>query len=181
MPQLRNRILWNWDCRTHWDSPGGAEIIHSKDAYLANFERVIDFMSAHELNGLIIWGFLRDTHGGIDSALKLFEYANSRNVRIIPGVGVNSYGGFWYTGNHEFSLDHWLAKHPELRAKGKDGKPLYWSWPKGIDPSVHTNACPSRKETEEWYLRGVEWLFKTFPVGGVQFETGDIGTLCSCE
>jgi len=177
---LKYRILWNWDCRTHWSVPGGAEIINSKDAFLENFKRLVDFMSEHELNGLILWGFLRETHGGVDAAIELCEYANDRDVRIIPGVGVNSYGGFWYTGNHEFSLDHWLAGHPELRAVGKDGKPFYWSWNKEIDPSMHTNACPSKIQMQQWHLRGVEWLFKTLPIGGVCFETGDIGTLCFC-
>ena len=156
-------------------------IIHSEEAYSANFKRLVDFMSEHELNGLVIWGFLRDTHGGVNAALELSEYADSMGVRIIPGVGVNSYGGFWYTGDHEFSLDDWLGKHPELRAIGKDGKPVYWSWPEGIDPSVHTNACPSKAETKEWYLSGIEWLFETFPIGGIFFETGDIGTLCFCQ
>jgi len=37
-------------------------------------------------------------------------------------------------------------------------------WPKGIDPSVHTNACPSKKETQEWYLRGNDDLWNYLPL-----------------
>jgi len=155
--------------------------MRSENAYLSNYKRLVDFMADHQLNALIVWGFLRDTHGGESAALKLCEYAEARGVRIVPGVGVNSYGGFWYTGDQEFSLDGWLKQHPELRAIGKDGEPVYWSWPEGIDPSVHTNACPSKEETREWYLRGIEWLFEEFPVGGVCLETGDAGTLCHCK
>ncbi len=35
-----------------------------------------DFMADHKFNGLIIWGFLRDTHGGIKASKELCRFSD---------------------------------------------------------------------------------------------------------
>lgn len=175
---LKYRLCWTWDWRMAWDREnvydtgglGGGEGIPSqgKENFLRNYKKAIDFLVEQGFNGIIVWGFLRDSHGGVETARELCDYARGRDIRIIPGVGINSYGGFYYQGDHEFNLDRWLAEHPELRAIDAAGQPM------------EKVACPSKRETQEWNRRGMEWLLDTFQLGGVALESGDEG-LCHCE
>jgi len=126
----------------------------------------------HNFTGIIIYGFLRDRHGGIDAAKEICQYGRQKNVLIIPGIGVNSYGGVYWEGNHEFNLFNWLKGHPELEAVGE----LHPNHP----PRYGRMACPSKKENREWMKDAVKWLCETFAIGGINFETGDYG-LCKCE
>src|SRR5262249_39598460 len=138
-PVFRRRILWNWDFLTNWDDdlrkvhqtrgidPGATSVpyLAAPDAYNRQFERVVDFAADQGLNGLIIWGFLSDAHGGIPAAQRLSHYARERAVRLLPGVGTVIYGGFYHSGASPYSLTHWLKEHPEVRRMvGKDGKLL---------------------------------------------------------
>src|SRR5207249_5805653 len=75
---LKYRWFWNWDNRTNWDltdsdnnfmSEASSYSVPNKysnspEAYLRDMKKAIDFMTQHRLNGLILWGFLRDAHGG---------------------------------------------------------------------------------------------------------------------
>src|SRR5262249_5131351 len=107
-PALTYRLFWTWDHSTNWDldQPGqqdvGANNVYSKPAtaFAEDYRRLIDFMSRHRLNGLVIWGFLRDGHGGIEAAQEIARYGKERGVRILPGVGINAYGGIYWEGNH---------------------------------------------------------------------------------
>jgi len=123
-PALSYRMLWTWDHSTNWylEQPGlqevGAANYYSKPAegFLADYKRLIDFMSRQRLNGLVVYGFLRDGHGGVDAAKEVARYGRARGVRVIPGVGINSYGGIYYEGRHRYNLGTWFVGRPSTPA-----------------------------------------------------------------
>jgi hypothetical protein len=175
VPRMKHRWFWNWDNRTNWDgldhdavygptqeiARGESVRLWSKrpEAFLKNLKLVIDYMSEHKLNGLILWGFLRDGHGGVKAGQELCRYARERGVKIIPGVGIDRhYGGFYHEGEHEFNLETRARRYPELRSKDKDGN---WE---------ERTLCMELAENREWLRRGFRWLYETFDIGGVNVE-----------
>ena len=177
-PVLPYRIFWNWDHSTIWvrGVPGeqdhGCMNPYMKQAkdYLNDYRRIADFMGEHKLNGLIIWGFLRDSHGGIATSKELVEYASARGVHVLPGVGSSDYGGFYYEGNNRFNVPTWVAQNRiGLRFLGDDGKRL------------KDAICASQPENQKWLREGAEWLFTEFPrLGGANLENGD-WMACQCD
>jgi len=177
VPRFRYRWLWTWDNRMDWGGPGAlfpragvgtqsGTYKKSPEAFLIDYKRCVDYMADHKFNGLIIWGFLRDCHGGVEAGQELCRYASRRGVRILPGVGTSGYGGYYYEGKHSWNTATWLAEHPDLRAIDKGGKP-------------RPAPCPSKKANQDWLDRGAEWLFSTFQIGGVNLEMGDF-FVCYC-
>ena len=135
------------------------------EAYLRNMMLVVDYMSEHKLNGLILWGFLRERHGGVEAAQALCRYARERGVKIIPGVGIDRhYGGFFHEGNHEFNLETRSRQNPELRSRDKAG---------ALEPRT---LCMELPENREWIRRGFRWLYSTFDIGGVNVEFAEHST-----
>ncbi|MDQ2683880.1 MAG: hypothetical protein M3Y37_10175 [Chloroflexota bacterium] len=190
-PGLPYRTWWNWDHTTNWDVTqiGVQEIgvmnpYHKPpDGFLADFKRAVDFMSRNRIAAITIFGFLRESHGGIEAAQELCRYANERGVRIMPGVAINAYGGVVWEMEHEFNLATWLRKHPHLAAEMERppgfqiqdlGFPLFF--PRG-DYSVR--GCPSKPENQQWMEDGIAWLAETFDLGGINIEAGDYG-VCGC-
>ncbi len=181
------RILWTWDHSTNWDPscPGGQEegcgnpYLKPAEAFLSDYERLIDFMAEQGLNGLILWGFLRDSHGGIKAAQKLCRYAQKRGVRILPGVGIMAYGGIYYHGKHEFSIADRIEKHPEMSAVDENGRPYDYQQNPPDGPKMQV-LCPSREENLEWHQRGLQWLVENFEIGGINYESGDYA-VCHCD
>ncbi len=175
VPRFKYRWFWTWDHRMDWGGPGkpgsvmggGGTFAKKPEAFLIDHKRCVDFMADHKFNGLIIWGFLRDTHGGIEATQELCRYAKHRGVRILPGVGTSGYAGYYFEGDHPFNADAWLKKHPELRSIRKDGKP-------------RNAPCPSKKANQDWLDRGARWLFENFEIGGVNLEMGDF-FVCYCD
>ena len=173
---LHKRFLWTWDHSVNWspaslaglgrDRGSSGAYPKSKTVFLDDYRRLIDFMQRHTLNGLVIWGFLRDAHGGVDTALELCKYANDRGVGVIPGVGATAYGGIYYEGSHPYNMLTWCAKHPDLAAKNPELR--------------ETATCPSKPANREWVRDGITWLFETFPIAGVNIEMGDYG-VCQCR
>jgi hypothetical protein len=191
-PGLPYRTFWNWDHSTNWDLDqiGVQEIgvmnpyAKPADGFLADFERVVDFMSMNRIAAIAIYGFFRDSHGGIEAAQQLCRYANERGVRIMPGVAINAYGGVVWEMDHEYNLATWLRKHPELAAQmerppGFQLQDLEFDlyFPRG-DYSMR--GCPSRPENQQWMEEGISWLAETCEVGGINIEAGDYG-VCGCE
>jgi hypothetical protein len=173
-PRFLYRWLWNWDHRMDWGGAGRAGTLmggetyrKSPQAFLTDCRRCLDFMADHKFNGLILWGLLRDTHGGVAAAQEICRYAAERGVRILPGVGTSDYGGYYFEGRREFNVETWLAAHPELRAIAPNGKP-------------HNALCPSKAANRDWLDRGAAWLFANFQVGGVNLEMGDF-YVCHCD
>jgi len=189
-PALPYRLFWTWDHSTNWylEQVGLQEIgalnYYSKPAegFLEDYRRLVDFMSLQRISGVTIYGFLRDSHGGIAAAQELCRYAAERGVRILPGVGINAYGGIYWEGNHRYNLSTWLRQHPELRARLD--KPIAFhlpELPRLWFPETHYSdtACPSRPENARYHEEAIQWLAETFEIGGINFETGDYG-VCVC-
>jgi hypothetical protein len=182
------RVFWTWDYGTRWDDQfyfhgyGAVGRNDRRDYFLDDYRRMVDFASLHGINGIVIWGALRSYNSGEDQLRELLAYAESRDVRILPGCGTHGYGGVYYDSRpwlagspegHPASLATWLDTHPEYAAVGPDGKPYN-------HPAYTRCACPSRRETLEWFIESVQWLFSEFPVGGIQIEVGDYA-VCHCE
>ncbi len=174
IPRFRYRWFWNWDNRMDWGGPGepvtvmgGGTYRKLPEAFLIDCKRCVDYMADHKFNGLVLWGFLRDAHGGVEAGKELCRYASRRGVRILPGVGTSGYAGYYYQGKNEFNADTWLTQHPELRAVEKNGKP-------------HAAPCPSKQANQDWLDRGAQWLFHEFQVGGANLEMGDF-FVCYCN
>jgi hypothetical protein len=179
---LKYRWFRNWDNRTDWDLTGSDgssskeesrysvpnKYLNSPEGYLRDLKKTVDFMSEHRLNGLILWGFLRQSHGGIAAAQELCNYAEERGVRILPGIGLGGHEGFFYEGEHPYNLDNWIKAHPELRAVDQNG-----------DFRDHT-LCPQKAENRNWYREALQWLYQNFKIGGLSLETGDF-FVCYCN
>ena len=189
-PALPYRLLWTWDHSTNWylEQVGIQEIgalnyySKPKDGFLKDYCRLVDFMSLNRIGGVTVYGFLRDNHGGIDAARELCRYAKERGVRILPGVGINAYGGIYWEGRHRYNLTQWLKLHPELRARIE--KPIAFHIPElpelwFPESQYSDTACPSKPENARYHEEAIAWLAETFDIGGINFETGDYG-VCSC-
>lgn len=175
IPRMKYRWFWTWDHRMDWGGPGkvgdvmggGGTYCKSPEAFLVDYKHCVDYMADHKFNGLIIWGFLRDTHGGVEASRELCRYASRRGIRILPGVGTSGYAGYFFEGDHRFNAGTWLAKHPELRSITQDGKPA-------------NRPCPSNKTNQDWLDDGARWLFDKFEIGGANLEMGDF-LVCYCD
>ncbi len=191
-PGLAYRTFWTWDHSTNWElSQIGVQEIgvfnpYSKPprGFLDDYKRCVDFCSRNRIAAIVIFGFLRDTHGGIDAGKELCRYANERGVRILPGIAIGSYGGVYWEGDHEFNLATWLKKHPQHAAtmeKGVGFQLADLAFPLNFPRSDYTmTACPSAPETMEWMERATSWLAETFEIGGINIESGDYG-VCGCD
>ena len=73
----------------------------------------------------------------MESLETLVKHGKEKRVRVAPGVGVNCYGGVYYEGEHEFSLEVLLRKHPEYAAVDESGNFM-------VDKKTHgrSAACP---------------------------------------
>lgn len=186
------RVLWTWDYCTLWDDSYfargmGAFGPNQRRAYfLRDYKRMVDFCSDRGIGGIVIWGALRAHNSGEEQLKELVRYGRSKQVRILPGVGIFGYGGIYYDsrkeytgwvdipmGSNPYSLHSWLSDHPEFAAVGADGKPMKT----GMYSDV---ACPSRPENLAWFREALVWLFTEFGVDGVQVEIGDY-SVCRCE
>lgn len=169
------KLFWTWDIRMHW-RPGFS---HTAESFETNYRALVDAAERYGVAGIVIWGFLRDRHGGVDSARRVVDYARERGVAILPGFGVDAYGGAYYEGDSEYSLDRYLRDRPEAVAVNAEGRPLTHRWPPN-DPNETRVCCPSYAPAIDYYLAAVEWLVETFGLRGLQIEQGDVG-LCHCE
>jgi len=164
-PALTYRLLWTWDHSTNWNLGYEGQLdwgcmnayLKPAGAFVDDYKRLIDWASRNRFNGLVIWGFLRDAHGGVEAAQEICRFAQDRGVRILVGVGTSFYGGFYYKGEHPFNVDVWLRRHPEYAARDKAGNPT-------------NRLCPSEPANQDWLREGTHWLFETFDIGGVEWR-----------
>lgn len=191
-PDLAFRSFWTWDHSTNWnlDQVGHQEIgvfnSYGKppEGFLSDYKRVVDFCSVHRIGGVVIYGFLRDSHGSVEAAQELCRYANQRGVRIIPGIAIGAYGGVYWEGDNRYNLSTWLKGRPgtEAVAEGAIGFQIEdLDFPLSFPRSDYTKvACPSDPATMDWMEEAVSWLSETFDIGGVNIESGDYG-VCGCD
>jgi len=191
-PGLAYRTFWTWDHSTNWElSQVGQQEIgvfnpwgKPPGGFLRDYKRLVDFCSQNRIAAIVIYGFLRDSHGGIEAAQELCSYATERGVRILPGVAIGSYGGCYWEGDHRFNLATWLKANPQHAAtleKGVGFQIADLAFPLSFPKSDYTlSACPSAPETMAWMEEGVAWLAETFDIGGINIEAGDYG-VCGCD
>ncbi|MCB1487924.1 MAG: hypothetical protein KDJ88_10760, partial [Bauldia sp.] len=128
-PGMLYRTFWTWDHSTNWElSQVGVQEIgvfnpYSKPpgGFLADYKRLVDFCSRNRIAAIVIYGFLRDTHGGIAAAQELCRYATERGVRILPGIAIGAYGGVYWEGDHKYNLSTWLKANPQFAATMEKG------------------------------------------------------------
>ncbi len=196
---VKTRMFWTWDHSTEWAlNRAGAHTIGScndydrtTDAFVCDYTVLLQWCGRHGIDAVVVWGLLRDCHGGLESAKRLCDVAAKENVKLLCGVGLNAYGGVYYEGHSPFNLERHLEKHPELGATDIDGSKLFFNVDaNGIRRKITTTgmpgprgfyqACPSRRENQDFIAESLSWLFKNLPLGGVQVETGDTG-ICQCK
>lgn len=134
------------------------------ESFLVGFKRLVDYCARIGVHSITVWGFLRDAHGGIKAAAELCEYASDRGVGILPGVGLCSYGGYYCDGDHSFSLDTYLRKHPERISSANEERGGRVVTPV-LDPALDANRA--------WWRGGLEWMLETFKIAGIDYEMGD--------
>lgn len=196
---IRTRMFWTWDHSTEWalNRPGAHthgscnEYGRSTDSFVRDYTALLQWCGRNGIDAVVVWGLLRDCHGGLESAKRLCDVAARENVRLLCGVGLNAYGGVYYEGDSPHNLERHLERHPELSAVDADGRPLSFT----IDlngkktpitttgqagPRGFYQACPSRRENQDFLAESLAWLFGSLPLGGAQIETGDTG-ICQCE
>lgn len=191
MDKPKYRTLWTWDYATYWDNSffargkGSTGPSVRRDAFLEDYKRMVDYSAKHHFNGIVIWGAVRAHQDGFAQLKELVKYGREKGVRILPGVSAFSYGGVCYDPrtqyssggdypmpNHPYSMNTWLQKHPEYLAVQEDGTPYEFG-------PLSAVACPSRRETMEWFKEGLNWLYEEFDVDGIQVEVGDYA-VCHC-
>jgi hypothetical protein len=176
-------LLWTWDYRMRWApvtrdterAQAGAPYAWGQDTFLEDYRRLVEAASAANIGGVVVWGFLRDSHGGQSAAIRAIENAKANGVRLMPGVGLCAYGGVYWEGEHPYNLELWLRDHPELAAVDAQGAPMV----RGIKGRRNSLACPSQEENVEWTLEGLRWLCETFEPDGIELQTSDEG-VCQC-
>ncbi len=198
-PPIKTRMFWTWDHSTEWalNRPGAHsvgscnEYGRTKEAFVEDYSALLRWCGSHNIDAVVVWGLLRDCHGGLESAKRLCDVAAKEKVRLLCGVGLNAYGGVYYEGNSPYNLERHLQTYPELYAVDAQGNSTNFS----IDaigtrvsisntstpgPRGFYHACPSRRENQDFAAESLAWLFKNLPLGGVQIETGDTG-VCQCK
>ena len=173
-PALPLSYFWTWDHSTNWvlDDPGlqfqGCYNKYFKRpaTFLEDYRRLTDFTAGLGIRGIAVAGFLRDSHGGIESAKRMAAYAASRGVAVMPCFGTNFYEGPYYEGRHKYNLSVFLEQYPEARILDETGKPYIY----GRTPG----ASPGHPAFREWLAEAVQWLLDEFEIGGLNLENGDM-------
>ncbi len=196
---ITTRMFWTWDHSTEWalNCPGAHtigscnEYGRTVEAFLQDYTALLRWCGRHNIDAVVVWGLLRDCHGGLEAAKRLCDVAANERVRLLCGVGLNAYGGVYYEGSSRYNLERHLEAHPELYAVDARGNSINFS----IDANGHRtilgntstpgprgfyHACPSRRENQDFMAESLAWLFKNLSLGGVQIESGDTG-VCECE
>ncbi|MBI2437464.1 MAG: hypothetical protein HYV36_01435 [Lentisphaerae bacterium] len=175
-PALPSSYFWTWDHSCNWvlDDPGiqtggcNNPYFKASETFVEDYRRLTDLAAWLGIKGIVIWGFLRDAHGGVEAAKKVAAYAASKGVAIMPGFGTTWYGGAYYEGEHPYSLTTFLKKYTEARMLGKDGRPMTINGEHG--------ACLAHPAYREWLREAVAWLYREFEIGGLNLENGDFLT-----
>ncbi|MBM4071702.1 MAG: hypothetical protein FJ271_22670 [Planctomycetes bacterium] len=186
-PALAYRMIWTWDAHCNWSNTipemldsyvvkgnhntGSWVVPYTREGFRTHFTRAIDYLSDHKLNGFIVWGFLREEHGGVEIGREISRYARQNNVRILPGVcSQYGYGGFIYSTTNKFNLDVWCKRHPELQGRDEKGN---------VVPGM---LNPLKPENQKWLRDGTEWLLTNLPdIGGINLENGDFASCYAKE
>jgi hypothetical protein len=171
---LPDSYFWTWDHSTNWvlDDPGMQptgcynKYFKRAETFVEDYRRLTDLAAGVGIPGIVIWGFLRDSHGGVATARRVAAHANSRGVAILPGFGTTWYGGAYYDGDHRYNLAGFLRKHPDARMLDEKGQSQEFNGEFG--------ACPAHPAYQQWLRDSLHWVFREFAIGGLNLENGDL-------
>lgn len=150
---------------------------------LADWRRIVDGIHDDGGNTLLLWvgGAFRSARYPItwrynqdhenvrnDFVRDLIDHAHTKKIKVLLG-----FTPFGYDGVNQYPLEH-----PELKAVGKDGKPVAAF---GIGCWGH-NLCPSRPDSQRFMLEYVrEMAFDFYPnADGLLIESSDYA-VCHCN
>ena len=196
------RFGWCWDHSTNW-TPGvhGRQTIGTNRSYekrpevfLSDFERLLDFLGGKGFKGLCVWGLIRESHGGVEAARHVVEYGRRRGVSVTPGVGLFTYGGAFYEGQHEFNAETFALAHPECVAAVTQEWPERLCFTRRDDGTLAPDLagaylrrkhpwvqlCPSKPEVLAWVKDAVSWVIEALSLDTIMLEGGDVFT-CRCD
>ena len=82
-PALPNSYFWTWDHSANWvlDDPGiqtdgcANPYLKRPETFLEDYRRLTDMAAGLGIKGIAIFGFLRDSHGGVEYARQVASYA----------------------------------------------------------------------------------------------------------
>ncbi|MBQ7209030.1 MAG: hypothetical protein IJS01_14625 [Lentisphaeria bacterium] len=186
---LRYKVFWTWDHSTNWcmnqvgkQNTGVGNYYTKKAAtFVEDYKRAVDFCRTNGIDAIGIVGLLRDSHGGLEAARRVCGYAREHGVRIYLITGLFSYGGIYYEGDSEFSLDRFLQKNPECMARWVDRQPFYWTFSNPHGFKRQPIGCPSSKTLHNFIMDSLDYVFHAIPdLGGAQIESGD-SFICMCD
>jgi hypothetical protein len=150
---------------------------------LADWKKIVDGIRDDGGNTLLLWvaGAFYSAKYAItwrynaehenvskDFVRDLIDHAHARGIKILLG-----FTPFGYDGVNQYALEH-----PELKAVGKDGKPVA---PFGIGCWGY-NLCPSKPESQRFMLEYArEMAFDFYPdADGLLIESSDYA-ICHCQ
>jgi hypothetical protein len=150
---------------------------------LADWRRIIDGIHDDGGNILLLWvaGAFRSQkypitwrynveHENIrkDFVRDLIDHAHTKGIKVLLGFTPFGYDG----------VNQYPTEHPELKAIGKDGKPVQ---PFGIGCWGY-NLCPSKPRSQEFMLEYArEMAFDFYPnADGLLIESSDYA-ICHCK
>lgn len=168
-PALPSSYFWTWDHSTNWvlDDPGMLnygcmnKYLKQPETFVEDYRRLTDLAAGLGVKGIFIWGFIRDSHGGIEYSKQVASYAASKGVAILPGFGTTCYGGAYYEGDHPYNLETFVKNNPDAQMINEKGE---------VEPR---GACASSPAYQEWLAESIQWLFREFEIGGLNIENGD--------
>lgn len=150
---------------------------------LAQWKEILDCVAEDDGNTVILWiggGFrsrkfpqtweYNREHANIkeDFGKALIDYAHSKGIKVVLGLTPFGYDG----------VNQMTKVHPEWRATGADGKPIFrfgfHSWGQ--------NLCPSREEAQAFMREYARELYLDFypNADGLMIESSDYA-VCHCQ
>ena len=154
-PRVRHRAYWAYGQELNLEPPNA----HGYVAY--NPYRWVENMSRWKANVLLLW---EGDHSLLSAEPELIDYAHSRGVRIVVGIGLYSY----YT---EVAAPAHLKRTPH-RHRIPDGQ--LWATDRGL--------CPSDPENRAWMIEYTLDYIRRYRPDGVIFQTGEVDYRpCECE
>ena len=87
---IQTRMFWTWDHSTEWalNRPGAHthgscnEYGRSTDSFVQDYTALLRWCGRHHIDAVVVWGLLRDSHGGLEAAKRLCDVAAKENVRL---------------------------------------------------------------------------------------------------
>ena len=196
------RYGWCWDHSTNWTpAVHGRQTIGTNRSYLKRPEvflrdgkALLDCLAGRGFSGLCMWGLIRDSHGGVAAAREIVEYGRQRGVAVTPGVGLFTYGGAYYEGEHAYNLETFALSRPECVASvaATWPEPLAFATgpggarvPELTGPFLRrkrpwVQLCPSKPAVHVWLKEAVSWVIETLDLDMIFLEGGDVYT-CQCD